>query len=115
MTRVEPSERRLGERSPANSTATMIVGGEESACVMLDISSSGARLCVSSARVPSTFNLRFHGRVFGCALAWQKDMEIGVSFCDPPEDEAKAETPAPTPTQKLDVRDLRSRLFGKSK
>ena len=83
--------------------------------MMLDISSSGARLCVSSARVPDTFNLRFHGQVFGCALAWQKEMEIGVSFCDPHESEAKAEAPAPTPSQKVDVRGLRSQLFGKDK
>ena len=29
MARVETSERRLGERTPANSTAVMIVAGEE--------------------------------------------------------------------------------------
>jgi hypothetical protein len=99
----------------ANSTAVMIVAGQESACVVLDISPLGARLCVSTVRVPRAFNLRYRGHVYGCDLVWQKEMEIGVSFCDPHDDESKADTSSPTPRPKVDVRNLRSQLFGKGK
>jgi hypothetical protein len=92
----------------------MIAAGKETPCVVLDVSSAGARLCISSARVPRAFNLRFHGQTYGCALAWQKEMEIGVTFSSTPlGDATPTDAPAPAPSHKVDIRGLRSQLFGK--
>jgi hypothetical protein len=89
----------------------MIVGGVESPCRVLDVSSTGARLTISSVRVPQTFNLRFHGQVYGCALAWQREFEIGVTL-GPAHKEVAKPAAAPEAKAKIDIQSLRSQLFG---
>lgn len=116
MTRQIPRERRVATRSQTEGAAVMCLPNEEQACIVVDISPVGAKLCTSRPRVPQRFNLRYVGKLFGCEVAWQSDTEIGVSFCEPwtEGDEASPTTELPaTKSPKVGVRDLRSQIFGK--
>lgn len=57
------------------------------ACVVRDISDQGARLQVANvSNVPDSFELlvELDGLEAGCAVAWRKGSEVGVSFAAPP-------------------------------
>jgi hypothetical protein len=52
-------------------------------CVVWDISTYGARVVlVSTACIPSTFDLTFDGArtLRSCRVVWRSQMEIGVKF-----------------------------------
>lgn len=106
-------ERRLGARKPTNDKGLIVAAGEESSCVVLDLAPTGARLWVSNLRLPRTFQLRVHGRRYECVAVWQRDAEIGVTFSESQSQANKTEPPPQI--HKIDVRGLRSQLFGRGK
>jgi PilZ domain len=64
-------------------------GGPLLACMLVDISPSGAKLSIDdAAQVPETFGLRLtrYGRSrFSCRIVWRNSNALGVTFAEPAE------------------------------
>ncbi|KJC57914.1 hypothetical protein UP10_26745 [Bradyrhizobium sp. LTSPM299] len=76
------SDRRKSARKNALDTALIRFGDVSVACVVRDISESGAALRIGAqSEIPDQFKLVVpRSKVFACRVAWRKGGWVGVSF-----------------------------------
>ena len=78
-------DQRNAERYAAEDGAEALIPGADSAsCVVLDISTTGARVALTGANiiVPDSLKLYIGERdlIADCKVVWRKGKEFGVSF-----------------------------------
>lgn len=82
----EPAERRSEPRERVARVAELAIDGAPGmACILVDISKSGARLRLPEAmKLPSRFRLSVPSMSLDreCDLRWQRECDAGVKFCD---------------------------------
>ena len=79
------SERRQSHRVATLKSAEIINGDDRFACVILNLSATGAaiRLPVEKQPCPSTFKLRIQpGTLHQCQLCWSSGDNVGVKFVE---------------------------------
>jgi hypothetical protein len=105
---VAPSERRTANRVGVMMMATLRAARGFFDCMVLDLSSGGAKLAmgdhvVLTAGLPVTLIIQPYG-VFRAQAVWQRLHIAGICFLDPPDAivEALSDVIGPFPTRRAD-------------
>jgi len=82
---IDNGDQRTAERYAAEDGAEALVPGAESvSCVIIDISTTGARVALSDENIALPENLKIYiaerDLIADCKVVWRKGKEFGVSF-----------------------------------
>ncbi len=74
-------ERRDLTRHAVTTPATIALGSGTIACMVRDISATGAGLSSSNlSRLPKTFTLTTAGSAWPCRAVWRRGTQLGIAF-----------------------------------
>ena len=82
-----PPHMRVKHRDRTLRSAAVIAGASVWRCIVLDLSTSGARIAFASpVNLPVSFALRLRdGATYPAVKRWEKGLELGVQFTAPPD------------------------------